>query len=176
MRTQVNSSHPACMPMWRLLIWLGHCLVVVAVSLLTFCVPVHAEDSKPTDRTQTPAAKQKVLTAKDGKGTTANSPDAACKIRSDDPAVRTNTGEGALPAERNDQERMSRASDKPSSGENLILQTPREDWTKDQTPLSTETTLGDESRRDKSDGSKTGSELKCTPHEAAPKTELATPN
>lgn len=177
MRAQVNSSDKACLPLWRLFICVRHCRVVVAAWLFTCCVLVDAEDSKPTDHTQTPAAQHRVTTPRDGKATTSNGSDAACKIKSDDPAVRTNTGAAALPAERDGQERMSRASDKPASGESLTLQAPsREDWTKDQIHLTTETTLGEASRRDKSDASTPGSDMKCTPHEAAPKTELATPN
>jgi hypothetical protein len=149
----------------------------VAAWLFACCIPVHAEDSKPPDHIQTPAAQQRVTTAKDGKATITNGSDAACTTKPDGPVMRPDTGEAASSAEKGDQERMSRASDKSSARESLTLQAPsQEDWTKDQIHLSTETTLGEESRRDKSDDLKPGSELKCTPHEAAPKTELVTPN
>jgi hypothetical protein len=139
---------------------------------------MHAEDSKPDEHSRTPTAQQNVPTAKDGKTKTANGADSAsCKIKAGDPAIATNTGEAALPAENNDQERMSKASNRALSGENLTLQAPsREEWTKDQIHLGAETTLREESRSDKYENSRAGSDLKCTPHEAAPTTEPAMPN
>jgi hypothetical protein len=137
---------------------------------------VRAEDLKLT-HIQAPAAQQKVTTAKDEKATITNGSDAACKAKPDDPVVRPDTAEAASSAEKGGQEFMSRASDKSSSRESLTLHAPaQEDWAKDQIHLSAETSLGEESRRNKPDDSKPGSGLKCTPHEAAAKLELAPPN
>lgn len=168
-----NSSDQTRLPLWRSRFWAGHRVVVVAACLLLGCVSVRAEDAKPTDHIQTPAAQQKAM-AKDGKATTHSGPNAECKIKPDDPAMRTNPA--ALPAEGDGQERMSRSTDKPSSGESLTLQTPSgQDWMKDQIHLSIENSLGEESRKDNSENSTPGSDPKCTTREAAPKTELLTP-
>ena len=166
------------MPLWRLLIWDGRVLALVAAWLLASCVSMYAEDSKPDEHARTPTAQQNLPTAKDGKTKTANGADSAsCKIKSDDPAIATNPGEAALPAENNDQERMSKASNRAPSEENLTLQAPsREEWTKDQIHLGAETTLKEESRSDKYENSRAGSDLKCTPHEAATTTGSAMPN
>jgi hypothetical protein len=182
MRTRVSSADQGCLPRWRLLICDGRVLAVVAVWLLTSCVSMHAEDSKPDKHVRTPAAQQNLPTAKtakkDEKTETANGADSpSCKIKSDDPAIATSTGEAALPAENSDQERMSKASHKAPAGENLTLPAPsREEWTKDQIHLGAETTLREESRTDKYENSRAGSDLKCTPHEATPTTEPAMPN
>lgn len=176
MKARVNSSHRAPLPLWRLRLSDGHRVVVVAAWLLLGCVSLYAEGAKPTDHIQTPAARQKVTTLKDGKATTDSGSNAECKVKQDDPAMRTNPGEAALPAERDGQGRMSRSNDKPSSGESLTLQTSSgQDWMKDQIHLSIETSLGEESQRDNSENSKPGPDPKCTTHDAAPKTELPTP-
>src|ERR1035437_381640 len=177
MRTKVGST--GRMRVWRFLSWDRQVRVVVAAWLLTSCILMHAQDSKPAqEHAQTPAAQQNVPMAKDGKTQIANGADSAsCKIKSDDPAIVTNTGEAALPGRSDDQERMNKASNKASSGESLTLEAPsREEWTKDQIHLGAETTLREESRSDKSENSRAGSDLKCTPHEATPKTEPAMPN
>src|SRR5260370_14697950 len=116
MRTRVSSAEQGCLPRWRLLICDGRVLAVVAVWLLTSCVSMHAEDSKPDEHVRTPAAQQNLPTAKtakkDEKTETANGADSpSCKIKSDDPAIATSTGEAALPAENNDQERRDNAGD-----------------------------------------------------------------
>ena len=169
------------MPRWRLLMGDGRVLAVVAAWLLTSCVSMHAEDSKPDEHAPTPTAQQNLPTAKkDGKTKTANGADSAlCKIKSDDPAITTNTGEAALPAENenNNQERMSKESNRAPSGENLTLRAPSpEEWTRDQIHLGAETSFRAESRSDKDENSKAGSDLKCTPRKAAPTTEPAMPN
>ncbi len=134
------------MPLWRLLIWDGRVLALVAAWLLTSCVSMYAEDSKPDEHARTPTAQQNLPTAKDGKSKTANGADSAsCKIKSDDPAIATNPGD-------------------------------REEWTKDQIHLGAETTLKEESRSDKYENSRAGADLKCTPHEAATTTGSAMPN
>src|SRR5260370_6667310 len=171
MRTRVSSAEQGCLPRWRLLICDGRVLAVVAVWLLTNCVAMHAEDSKPDEHVRTPAAQQNLPTAKtaekDEKTETANGVDSpSCKIKSDDPAIATSTGEAALPAENNDQELMSKASHNAPARENLTLPAPsREERTKDQIHLGAETTLREESRTDKYENSKTGSDLQCPPHE-----------
>lgn len=163
---------------WRLLIWDGWVLAVVAAWLITSCVSIYAEDSKPDEHPQTSAVQQNVPTTKDRKTKNANAAvSATCKIRSDDPAIVTHTGEAASRGENDGQEQMSKASNKASSAQSLTLQAPsREESTKDEINLSAKTTSREESRSDKSENSRAGSDLKCTPHEAAPKTESSIPD
>lgn len=177
MRPKV-SSDPGCMPVRRYLIWARCVFAVVAAWLMTSCVLLHAEDSKPDEPAQTSATQQNTTKVKDGKTKTATRSDSAsCKIKSDDPAVVTHAGEAASPEGNNNQERISGASNEASSGENLTLQAPsREEWTKDQINLGAETASKEESRSEKSGNLKAGSDLKCTSHEAVPKTEPAMPN
>jgi hypothetical protein len=176
MRAKVSSTHRGCIPRWRLLGWEGLILSVVAAWLFTSCVSMQAEDPKPDQHPQTAAVQQNAPTTKDSKKKIANAAvSATCKIKSDDSAIVTNPGEVASPGESDGQEQISKASTKASSRESLTLQAPsREEWTKDEINASGRTTSREESRSDKSENPKPGSDLKCTPHEAASKTESTT--
>jgi hypothetical protein len=156
-----------------LLGWEGLILGVVAAWLFMSCVSMQAADPKPDEHPQTAAVQQNAPTAKDSKKKIANAAvSATCKIKSDDSGIVTNPGEVASPGESDGQEQISKASNKASSGESLTLQAPSpEEWTKDEINASGRTTLREESRSDKSENPKAGSDLKCTPHEAASKTE-----
>jgi len=178
MRTKGSSANQGYMSRWRLLIRDAWVLLVGAAWLLASCVPLRAEGPKPDEHAKMPVAHQNVPTIKDGKKEMANgAASAACKIKADDHALVTNTGEPPSPKENDDQEQMSKTSNHASSGENLTLLPPvREDWTKDQIKLDTETNSQEESRSDKSVHSPAGSDLKCTPHGAVPKPEPTMPN
>ncbi len=177
MRAKVSSAHRERMSQWRLLTWEGLILRVVAAWLFTSCVSMQAEGPKPDEHPQTAAVQQNAPTTKDSKKKIANAAvSATCKIKSDDSAIVTNPGEVATQGESDGQEQISKASNKPSSGESLTLQAPsREEWTKDEINVSEKTAYRiEESRSDKSENPKAGSDLKCTPHEAASKTESTT--
>jgi len=176
MRAKVSAWHRGWIPRWRLLGWEGLILGVVAVWLFTSCLSLQAEDPKPDEHPQTAAVQQNAPTTKDSKNKIANAAvSATCKIKSDDSAIVTNPGDVASPAESDGQEQISKASNKASSGESLTLQAPsREEWTKDEIDASGRTTFRKESGSDKSENPKAGSDLKCTPHEAASKSESTT--
>jgi len=176
MRAKVISMYPGCKPRWRSLGGEGLILGVVAAWLFTSCVSMQAEDPKPDEHPQTAAVQQNAPTTKDSKKKIANAAvSATCKIKSDDSAIVTNPGEVASPGESDGQEQISKASNKASSGESLTLQAPsREEWTKDEINASGRTTFREESRSDEAENPKAGSDLKCTPHEAASKTEATT--
>ena len=103
--------------------------------------------------------------------TIANEADSAsCKIKSNDSAIRINTGETALQVEGDTQGEISGANDASSSEDSLTLQAPsREESALDQTHLSSEITAKEQSRKDKSDSPKTAIDLKCTPKESGNK-------
>lgn len=178
MRAKVRSTHRGFIPRWRLPRWEGLILGLVAAWFFTSCVSMQAEDPKPAEHPQTTAVQQNTPTTNDNKKKKkiANvAVSATCKIKSDDSAIVTNPGEVASPGESGGQEKISKASNKASSGESLTLQAPsREEWTKDEINASGTTTLREESRSDRSENPKAGSDLKCTPHEAASKTESTT--
>jgi hypothetical protein len=176
MRAKVSSPHRGWIPRWRLPGWEGLILGVVAAWLFMSCVSMQAADPKPDEHPQTAAVQQNAPTAKDSKKKFANAAvSATCKIKSDDSGIVTNPGEVASPGESDGQEQISKASNKASSGESLTLQAPsREEWTKDEINASGRTTFREESRSDEAENPKAGSDLKCTPHEAASKTEATT--
>ena len=178
MRTKGSSENQRYMSRWRLLTCDARVLLVGAAWLLASCVPLRAEGPKPDEHAKMPVAHQNVPTIKDGKKEMANgAASAACKIKADDHALVTNTGEAPSPKENDDQEQMSKTSNNAASGESLTLLPPvREDWTKDQIKLDTETNSQEESRSGKSEHSRAGSDLKCTPREAVPKPETSMPN
>ena len=178
MRTKGSSANQGYMSRRRLLICDAWVLLVGAAWLLASSVPLRAEGPKPDEHAKMPVAPQNVPTIKDGKKEMANgAASAACKIKADDHALVTNTGEPASPKENDDQEQMSKTSNHASTGESLTLLPPvREDWTKDQIKLDTETNSQEESRSGKSEHSRAGSDLKCTPREAVPKPETSMPN
>jgi len=178
MRTKASSVNQGYMSRRRLLICDAWVLLVGAAWLLASSVPLRAEGPKPDEHAKMPVAHQKVPTIKDGKKEMANgAASAACKIKADDHALVTNTGEAPSPKENDDQEQMSKTSNNAASGESLTLLPPvREDWTKDQIKLDTETNSQEESRSGKSEHSRAGSDLKCTPREAVPKPETSMPN
>jgi hypothetical protein len=161
----------------RRLIWNGPALIViVVVGLLTSGFSVRAEDSKSArEHSQTPAQQNEPV-AKDEKATIANSPDAtSCVVKSNNLA--TKTGNAPSPGEGDNRERMSTASGEAAFGETVTLQaSPKAEWGRDQIHLDAETDSRDESGREKSENSSAGSDLKCTLHEAAPKTEPAQRN
>ena len=88
----------------RLLICDAWVLLVGAAWLLASCVPLRAEGPKPDEHAKMPVAHQNVPTIKDGKKEMANgAASAACKIKADDHALVTNTGEAPSPKEIDDQ-------------------------------------------------------------------------
>jgi hypothetical protein len=178
MRTKGSSTNQGYMSRRRLFICDAWVLLVGAAWLLASCAPLRAEGPKPDEHAKMPVAHRNVPTIKDGKKEMANgAASAACKIKADDHALVTNTGEAPSPKENDDQEQMSKTSNNASSGESLTLLPPvREDWTKDQIKLDRETNSQEESRSGKSEHSQAGSDLKCTPHEAVPKPEPTMPN
>src|SRR5580704_12463115 len=177
MRTKGSSANQGYMSRRRLLICDAWVLLVGAAWLLASSVPLRAEGPKPDEHAKMPVAPQNVPTIKDGKKEMANgAASAACKIKADDHALVTNTGEAPSPKENDDQEQMSKTSNN-ASGESLTLLPPvREDWTKDQIKLNTETNSQEEPRSSKSEHSQARSDLKCTPHESVPKPEPTMPN
>jgi hypothetical protein len=175
---RMKTSSAGSMRLWRLG-WGGHIRLVVAACVLTTFISMHAEESKPTrEHTATTTGQQKRPAAKDDKTKVPNGIDSAsCTISSGHPAIVTKTGEAAVPRESDEQDRMSNANYKAPSGENLTLKdSSREEWGKDQIHFGAGTSLREESRSETSEDSNAGSDLKCTPHEAAPKTEPAMPN
>jgi len=178
MRTKGSSANQGYMSRRRSLICDAWVLLVGAAWLLASSVPLRAEGPKPDEHAKMPVAPQNVPTIKDGKKEMANgAASAACKIKADDHALVTNTGEAPSPKENDDQEQMSKTSNNAASGESLTLLPPvREDWTKDQIKLDTETNSQGESRSGKSEHSRAGSDLKCTPREAVPTPETSMPN
>lgn len=176
MRLKVSATHRGCMPQLSLRGRERLILGVVAAWLFTSCVSVQAEDPKRDVGPQTAAGQQNAPTTRDSKKKIANAAvSATCKIKSDDSAIVTNPGEVPSPGESDGQEQISKASNKASSGESLTLQAPsREEWTKDEINVSGKTTSREESRSDRSENPKAGSDLKCTPHEAASTSESTT--
>lgn len=174
---RVSSADQGCIPWWRLLIWDKCVPAVVAAWLLTSCISMGAQDLKSDEHAKTAAAQRNASEKKDGETKIANEEtSAACKIKSDDPPIVTHTGEAASPGKGDDLERMSKGSNETTSGENLTLPAPAPEELTDQVQLDAEAASREESRNEKSVNSKTGSDLKCTPREAATKTELAVPN
>jgi hypothetical protein len=176
MRTKASST--GSVRLWRLG-WGGHIRLVVAACALSTLISMHAEESKPTrEHTATATGQQNLPAAKDEKTKVPNGIDSAsCTISSGHPAIVTKTGEAAVPRESDEQDRMSKANYKAPSGDKLALPDPsRQEWGKDQIHFGAGTSLRDESRSETSEDSNAGSDLKCTPHEAAPKTEPAMPN
>jgi hypothetical protein len=164
------------MRLWLLIIRDGHVRIVIAAWLLTTCISMHAQDSKlaPEDA-QKHAAQLNVPPVKDGKTKIADGADpASCVIKSDDPGIVTKTGEAASPTESDDHDRMTKASNEASSGDNLSLQPAPEEWGRDRIHLAVETNLRQESRSEKSETG-AASDLKCTPHEGASNTEAHIP-
>jgi hypothetical protein len=160
------------------LIWRGRLLAMTAW-LLTIGVLMHAEDAKAArEHAQTPGAEQNQAGEADRKQQTANSGDtASCRIKSDDPAIATRSGASALPQKGDAQDQMSETSSKAASGQSLTSELlAQREWEKDQIHLGTDRNVKNESRNDKSAISGDGSDLKCVPHQATPKTESATPN
>jgi hypothetical protein len=139
-----------------------------------------AQDLKSGEHAKTAAAQQnapETPETKDGETRIANDATSpACKIKSDDPPIVTHTGEAAAPGKSEDREGMSKGTNEASSGENLTLPAPAREELTDQIQLDAEAASREESGSEKSVNSKTGSDLKCTPREAATKTELAKPN
>jgi hypothetical protein len=160
-----------------LLIWDKCVPAVVAAWLLASCISVGAQDSKAGEHATTAAAQQNASETKDNEpGIPSDATSAACKIKSDDAPIVTHTGEAASPGKGDDLERISNGNNETSSGENLTLRSPAREELTDQVQLDAEADSRKESRSEKSVNSKTGSNLKCTPREAATKTELAMPN
>jgi len=176
MRTKVRTTAQRCKRLSPFIIPNWHVSIVVTAWLLTTCISMHAQDSKPArEHTRTRAAQKNVPNTKDGVTKIANEADPAlCVIKPDDPGIATKTGE-ALPKESDGRDPMSRMSNEAMSRENLSSQPAREEWGKDQIHLGVETNLREESRHEKSESS-AGSELKCTPHEGTANTEPAIPN
>jgi hypothetical protein len=147
--------------------------------LLTICVLMHAEDAKAARaHAQTPGAEQNQAGEEDRKQQPANGGDtASCRIKANDPAIATRSGATALPQKNDDQDQISETSSKAASGQSLSLEVPPpQEWQKDQIHLGTDRNLKNESGNDKSAISGDGSDLKCVPHQATPKTKSATPN
>lgn len=167
MKTIVKSAPKGSRSQWRSLIRNRRALAVLAAGLLTCSVALQAADAKADKPTQAPDSQPNKTTAHDKK-TIANEADSAsCKIKANDSAIRINTGEAALQVESDTQEGISGANNASSSEDSLTLQAPsREESALDQTHLSSEITVKEQSRKDKSDSSKTAIDLKCTPKEA----------
>jgi hypothetical protein len=178
MRTRITSADEGCTARWRLLMWDTCAPAVVAACFLTSCISVGAQDSKSGEYVKTSAAQQKVQETKDGEtGIAHDATSAACKIESDAPPIVTHTSETASPEKSEDREGMSKGSNEPSSVENhLTLRAPAREELTDQIQLDAESATREESQSEKSVNSKTGPELKCTPREAATKTEPVMPN
>jgi len=144
-------------------------LAVLAAWLLASSVAVQAADAKADKPAQRPDAQQNKTMARDkNKNTTITSEtdSASCKLKSNDSAIRINTGEAALQVGSETQEEITRTNNT-SSEENLTLPAPsREEFALDQTRLSSEAAVTEQSQKYKSDNSKTSVDLKCTPKEA----------
>ena len=155
---------------WRSLIGKRRAVAVLAAWLFTCSVAVPAADSKPEEPAQAPGAQQNKTTTQDKKTTIANEADSAsCKIKSNESAIRINTGEDALQVESDTQEGITGANNTSSSEDNLTLRAPsREESGLDQTHLSSDIAVKGQSRKYKSD-SRTATDLKCTAKEAGDK-------
>ncbi len=154
---------------WRGLVRKGHLFIGVAACLLTTVIV-------PAAGAQRPGVQQNTPVAQDAKTNVTNGADSACIVKSGDTAIVTKTGVTGS-AEENADQGMSKASSGTPKREDLTLPEPsREEWDNDQIHLSVETKSREESRSEKSKPSNAGSDLKCTPQEAAPRPEAAVKN
>ncbi len=149
----------------------------MAACLLTTVTMPAADDSMlGRDQAQRPAVQQNIPVAPDAKTNITNGADSACIVKSGDAVIVTKTGVTGS-AEENADQGMSKASSEAPRREDMTLPAPSGDeWDNDQIHLSVETKSREESRSEKSKTSNAGSDLKCTPHEAAPKPEPAMKN
>lgn len=176
MRTRISSANQRSIVRWRLLIWDKCIWAGMAAWLLTSCISGGAQDSKSGEHAKTVAAQQNAPETKDGDTRIAgDATSAACKIKSDDASIATHAGEPTSPGKSEGRERMSKGSNESFSIETLTLKAPVRAELTDQIQLDTETATGEE-LQSKTVNSKPEPELKCTPREAATKTESAMPN
>ncbi len=163
--------------LWRQLIRTARPYIGVAVCLLTGVISMPAADSKPgLDPAQKPATQQSMPLAPDGKTNSPTGADAACIVKSSDAGIVTKTGAAGSAQENADQGMSNATSEAPRREDMTLPATSKEEWDNDQIHLSVETQSKEESRSEKSKTSNAGSDLKCTPHETAPKPEPAIKN
>lgn len=162
---------------WRWLIRKGHPCIGVAACLLTTVTMPAADDSMlGPGQAQKPAVQQSVPVAPDAKTNVTNGADSACIVKSGDAVIVTKTSVGGSAEEDADQGMSKVSSEAPRREDMTLPAPPRDELDNDQIHLSVETKSREESRSDKSKTSNAGSDLKCTPHEAAPKPEPAMKN
>ena len=162
---------------WRWLIRKGHLCIGAAACLFTIVImPTAGNSMLGRGQAQRPAVQQSMPVAPDAKTNNTNGADSACIVKSDDAVIVTKTGV-TNSAEENADSGMSKASSEAPKPEDMTLPAPSGDkWDNDQIHLGVETKSKEESRSEKSKPPNAGSDLKCTPQEAAPKPEPAVKN